>query len=1001
MYALWQQISRFFNQKVYDFCDIETIEGEYLVARDGSLASIIEIEGSIHSVDSAYRATMGQKITQTLSHFIQDAGHQIQVVFIRDEDVSPLLHDIIARKKRTATQLDMDFAALMDEQQAIYQQHTQNERCYWVLWSRPQLLHAAQIEQTQKNAQEQRKTLQDALKHYEITESQYPCLDTSLLANAHQVFLQKTLQCLQEAGILAAKLAVDAMLYAIKRHVLPSRVTPTWQASYPSKPVPMRWQKNIKPAKNDNAINMLYPGLAKQLLNAPAYEGAYGHAVDETLVTFGDRTYIPLHVEMMPSDVHFDALFKELHAIDKLPYSLSFLIQGGALLGFSLNHVLASFTAYLSFHNQSIHEAKKMLVQAKAEGLPINKLNISVMTWVNADEESVHQAKKIALRKSLFIKTLQNWGGMLVVDKVGSPMKALQENALALSYTSSTQTHVAPLHAILDLLPNTRPASVWQEGHMLYRSVDGKLLPQQRFSSHQTTWVTVIVGRPGFGKSVLMNDLHLELCLLDGLQSLPYICIIDVGASSRGVVELLQASLGAERSHLAMYARLQNTREFAINPFDTPLGCRFPLAKDKSYLINFLSILATPAERQGLAYQGMSDLLSRLIDVVYQQKSGLTDRSYPHRYTYGHQTVLDQYVDDLGLDAHNLSYWDLVDILFERGHHAHAELAQRYAVPLLDDLIAAVASHDIQEEFANAYTEQGAPILAACEMGLRGAIGNFPVLANVTQFDVGSSRVMSLDLNDITTSAHTPNDYKQNALMYMMARQAFVKKVAFTADDLASILPLYKNYYVEKIQSLTDAKKTLCFDEYHRTGNMPAIEKQTLTDARESRKWQMELIIASQFLEDVGDISRIATNILICDAGTPSSRAYVAEKIGLNDAQEALLNRHVHGPKSTGMTFLAIQDHRSHGKLYQLYTLSLGAQRMWALSSTAEDRRLRQYLLNHGFGISAVLHCLAKHFPQGSCKAQAERLARVHNGDVIAKMAEGLLADLHLQHFKL
>ncbi|WP_144175912.1 hypothetical protein, partial [Pseudomonas sp. Kh13] len=80
----------------------------------------------------------------------------------------------------------------------------------------------------------------------------------------------------------------------------------------------------------------------------------------------------------------------------------------------------------------------------------------------------------------------------------------------------------APLGDAVAMLPLTRPASPFQEGSTIYRSLDGKILKYQRFSSQQTTWITLIAGKPGSGKSVLMNNNHFESCLMPGLTGLPY-----------------------------------------------------------------------------------------------------------------------------------------------------------------------------------------------------------------------------------------------------------------------------------------------------------------------------------------------------------------------------------------------------------------------------------------------------------------------------------------------
>ena len=99
-----------------------------------------------------------------------------------------------------------------------------------------------------------------------------------------------------------------------------------------------------------------------------------------------------------------------------------------------------------------------------------------------------------------------------------------------------------------------------------------------RAQQQQTTWIDLVYASPGSGKSVLSNAINLALCLSGGIDRLPRIAIIDIGPSSSGLISLLKEALPANQRHLVAYHRLRMTPEFAINPFDTQLGCRFPTA---------------------------------------------------------------------------------------------------------------------------------------------------------------------------------------------------------------------------------------------------------------------------------------------------------------------------------------------------------------------------------------------------------------------------------------
>jgi intracellular multiplication protein IcmB len=967
IHKLWGEL----NRSVQDFCDLETVDNQTLVANDGSLATIVQLHGFKTILSSETLAGICKQLAQDLMPFFNAKGHQLQIIFTKDDEVNQELEDLRTIKHQQSAVIGLNIGGLIDENIDKYASYIYNEKCYWVFWSRPELLNPLE----RKESIKQEIKLRQEIKLPPSIDAQNITINTSLLMQQHLSFVTTISNKLNILNYSLDILDADNMLLAVKNHILPLRTSRNWKASYPSKALPLRWKTN----DSYDISELLYPTLPSQIMTASAIEGDKD-LLDDTVVKFGERIYAPVLFDMPPMNLQsFNELFSGLGRIkcrnkdgatNDLPFTLSMMIEGGGLMGSSLNVILASMLGMASSINNNINSAKEALTELKNNNNVIVKFKISACTWATVGTSEVND---LLMRKANLIKALESWGNGKVIDKSGSPMEALQSTSLALSYKHIANGGAAPLDDVVKLMPITRPASLFKQGTIVYRSKDGKLMLYQRFSSEQTTWITLITGRPGFGKSVLMNDGNIELCISSGMKELPYICNIDIGVTSQGMVELIRDSLPQDKKHLVLYERLQNKPEYCVNPFDTGLGCRIPFAKEKSYLINFLTMLATPPERKGKAYEGMSDFCSRIIDGVYKIKAGIDDRSTPNKYSPNHDIKLDEILQKTQVYVNGMSYWDITDALFNSGELYGAEISQRYAVPTLDDCISMAASTEITNEFRTATTESGTPIFEAFQMGVRGGISQFPIFSGYTKFDIGSARIMSLDLNDVTSSGKTDVEFKQNALMYMMARQCFMKKVAYSEEEVKLVQPMYKSYYTNLVAKLTDSFKTLCYDEYHRTGNVPSIENQTMTDARESRKWQMELVIASQFLEDMGDIANIATNIFICDAGTTASRNYIRSKLGLTSEQEASLINNCTGPNEHGMSFLAIQDSKSNSKIYQNYTVSIGPKRLWGLSTTAEDRRLRSELMKDvSLSRDDVLNMLAKRFPSGSCKKTVE-----------------------------
>src|SRR5699024_2121047 len=173
-----------------------------------------------------------------------------------------------------------------------------------------------------------------------------------------------------------------------------------------------------------------------------------------------------------------------------------------------------------------------------------------------------------------------------------------------------------------------RSASPWKEGSLLFRTQDGKIMPFAPNSSEQAAWIDLGVAPMGGGKSVFLNAFNFAFVTQAGLSRLPWLSIVDVGPSSSGLITLLKENLPEGKKHLAAYHRLRMTPDYAVNPFDTPLGCRKPLPSHKAFLVNLLSLLATPLDVTAPA-DGVPGLIGRAIDLAYEE---LSDGNHPRLY---------------------------------------------------------------------------------------------------------------------------------------------------------------------------------------------------------------------------------------------------------------------------------------------------------------------------------------------------------------------------------
>ena len=217
-----------------------------------------------------------------------------------------------------------------------------------------------------------------------------------------------------------------------------------------------------------------------------------------------------------------------------------------------------------------------------------------------------------------------------------------------------------------------RSASPWKEGSLLLRTQDGKLFPFAPNSSEQAAWIDLGVAPMGGGKSVFLNAMNFAFVTQAGLSRLPWVSIIDVGPSSSGLITLIQENLPEGKKHLAAYHRLRMTEDFAINPFDTPLGCRQPLPSHMAFLVNLLTLLCTPLENTP-PDKDVPGLVRRAIELAYEE---LSDKHQPRLYQSNVLPELHELLmcENIVLNAMP-SWWEVVDALFERGF-VHAATVQ-------------------------------------------------------------------------------------------------------------------------------------------------------------------------------------------------------------------------------------------------------------------------------------------------------------------------------------
>ena len=555
---------------------------------------------------------------------------------------------------------------------------------------------------------------------------------------------------------------------------------------------------------------------------------------------------------------------------------------------------------------------------------------------------------------------------------------------LGVTAQSEANAAAAPLRDVVYMLPLTRPASLWKKGAILYRSPDGKPWPFQPGSTMQTTWIDILYARPGSGKSVLSNALNLAVCLSGGLKRLPRIAIIDIGPSSGGLISLLKEALPANKRHLVAHHRLRMTPEFSINPCDTQLGARYPTPQERSFLVNFLTLLATPIGKDR-PYDAIPDLAGMVVDEMYKH---LADDGKPYTYTTGLEPIVDDILNEIGfiLDQHT-TWWEVTDALFLSGFTHEAMLAQRYAMPLISDAASVVRDKTIEDLYGEIVAPTGESLIDAFARMISSVVREYPILSRVTRFDLGEAKVVALDLDEVAKTGGEAAD-RQTAVMYMLARYILAKNYYLTEENILDMPEKYQDFHRERVTELREDPKRIVYDEFHRTSKAKAVRDQVIVDMREGRKWKVQVALISQSVEDFDEVMiEFATSIYIMDAGPQQAVNKTAKIFGLSETAKTALATKVHGPREGGATFLA-QFSTKQGVNTQLLTSTIGPIELWAFSTTAEDAKLRNILYRRLTPVKAR-QLLARLFPSGSAtKLIEDRLqAAKEEGGLIGEVS--------------
>jgi intracellular multiplication protein IcmB len=950
IYKLLMPFQVALRQTVESFIRLETSDDEVtLVANDGSLISFLRIDGSRQVIGEEEFRHIVEGSTIKIGARFDRIGHAMQVYFVRDpERIQAHLGKIMQPSRVSARNIELDIDDVFEERVRHLSKYLSYEECYYVLWTRPSILTKNEMQRAAKESKEKR--------WVSAGYAQNPLAALDVLRTRHKSYVSAVNSALDELGFKTSLLEVHDALRAVRNNMYPYKAHDDWRACLPGDPIPPRAQTSVT-----DLSDLLWPPIRQQIASGDA------RIIDKSIVQLGDYIWGGADMTLGPMEaVPFTQILTRLFDAG-VPYRISFLIEGGGAATTALRASAATMLGVTNSLNKQIKYSLEGL-QILARREPVVRLRVSFSTWAHVGELDLLRS-----RLSILVQAVESWGYCQVSEFSGDALDCVMSSALGIHCASTAPAAVAPMYDVMKLMPWQRPSSPFTNGPILFRTPDGKVWPYQTGSNLTTTWFDLVFAQPGAGKSVLVNSLNFGTCITPGLQKLPYVAIIDIGPSSSGLISLIKEALPAHRQYEAASYRLQMAHQFAVNPFDTQLGCRAPLPDERSYLTELLTLLCTPPGHDK-PYDGIQQLAGLVVDEMYRWRDDAAANAEPRPYL----PRLDHEVDDAlaKFNVHLPSdpyWWDVVDKMFDLGQYHIAAMAQRHAVPTLSDTITASRRPQIRnllEETSVGFSTES--VISAFERMITSAIRELPILASVTQFDLTNTRVCSLDLMDVAPQGDEVAD-RQTAIMYMLARHALVRSWWLGVDAVQFMPERYREYHETRLQEVVESPKRLCYDEFHRTSGSKSVRGQVIRDVREGRKRGVQIILASQLLDDFDqDMIDLATGVWVLGSAISEQAVEnVRARFGLSETARNIMRYKLTGPKASGAPALFVLG-SNEGRYEQFLINTLGPIELWAFSTSAEDVAIRNRLYLR-LGAGRARQMLAVAFPGGSARNEIKR----------------------------
>lgn len=970
--GLYWLSSYFLEGDVDAHCQLRAPLNEHsLVTMADDLMSIIEIRGARKLVGDTETEAMSQNLAKSMANvmkFGNGALHSFAFGFRSSpQSAQRLLMEMHEPSLRTSRRLGIEETIHLRDSVSALSGRCVEESAYLILYTHVSGLSPADRKRLHETRDKAAEKYAAAAPGMRLTDdiSQRPRVPATTLIARHEAtvnqFMKDLTADLQSGGIgiLASVLDVGHGLSMMRRHLDASTFDSRWR------PALLGDKRAVVPgaaSRTRDASHMTPMRLGRQMVAEPLRE-FFG---DIEFAKRGNICYASVVLEVPPEEGGLPFTLLANRVGRQIPWSANIeLVPNGENLR-KVDQMYAGFVGAMGDYNKAVKEGWQAIKALRRSGVYIAAIRATFSTWGNSEDE-------VLANLNLLRSSIEAWGSAVVTNETGAPGVLALAAAAGFSKRMPARYIPGPIDDLARMLPISRPASVWESGQLVAHTKEGRPYPVMLGSTLQLFWGTLIFAPSGSGKSFLMNQLNQGILMSPGLEEIPYVTIVDVGPSSRLVMDQVRAMLPESKRRQIASIRIRNSKEFAVNPFDTQLGLDRPTQVDRDYLI---SVVATVVP--GLGIEG-ERFIGQVIDEAYKMLGRRSTQQ--RRWQSSMDDSVSKALEEIGFDLSERTFvWDVTDALFDAGRIGAAVTAQRYAVPRLPDLIKAARAKEILDAYGSAPSETGEPLLSVFDRGIQTALSEYEMISDVTRFDVGDARAVSIDLEEVVTSTDSEEGKRRAALMFLFARRLGAKNYFLRWPEIEDLVPdRYRDYQERRIKGIEEALKFLEYDEVHYATGIPPMAKRLQEDLRVGRKYKIVTMMASQLLQDFppAAVDNCYTYFIL-GAGTESTLDVLQRTFGLNASEIAAIKSECTMP---GRLFGMFKT--TKGATSQVLYTGAGPFTQWSFTTSKDDGILREEVkrLLHGDYLR-TLKMLAAAFPSGSCREAMERY-RLSRGDEV------------------